>query len=281
MGTLVTDFLLIKPGALHRANGGYLLIDARKLLLSPFAWEALKRAIKAARDPHRAAGRGAGFGLISTQIARSRAHPARRARSCCSATGSSITCWPPHDPDFARLFKVQADFDDTIARSAENDRAYARADRLRRQGAWAEALRRGRRRPPHRRGRAAGRRPREAVDRDRPHRRYRARGRLLVEPGQAQGDDARRTWRAPSRSRSSAPTVCATGRRRRSRRGIVLVDTEGAKVGQINGAVGAAARLVSRSGGRAASRPACGWGRAASPTSSARSSSAGRCIPRA
>jgi predicted ATP-dependent protease len=47
MGTLVTDFLLIKPGALHRANGGYLLVDARRLLLSPFAWEALKRAIKA------------------------------------------------------------------------------------------------------------------------------------------------------------------------------------------------------------------------------------------
>ena len=46
MGTLVTDFLLIKPGALHRANGGYLLLDARKVLLSPFAWEALKRAIK-------------------------------------------------------------------------------------------------------------------------------------------------------------------------------------------------------------------------------------------
>ena len=42
-----TDFLLIKPGALHKANGGYLLVDARRLLLSPFAWEALKRAIKA------------------------------------------------------------------------------------------------------------------------------------------------------------------------------------------------------------------------------------------
>ena len=42
MGTLVTDFLLIKPGALHRANGGYLLLDARRLLLSPFAWEALE-----------------------------------------------------------------------------------------------------------------------------------------------------------------------------------------------------------------------------------------------
>ena len=47
MGTLVTDFLLIKPGALHKANGGYLLLDARKVLIQPFAWEALKRALKA------------------------------------------------------------------------------------------------------------------------------------------------------------------------------------------------------------------------------------------
>ena len=37
----------MKAGALHRANSGYLLVDARKLLLSPFAWEALKRALKA------------------------------------------------------------------------------------------------------------------------------------------------------------------------------------------------------------------------------------------
>ena len=65
MGTLVTDFLLIKPGALHKANGGYLLLDARRLLLSPFAWEALKRAIKAREirieQPMETAG------LISTQ----------------------------------------------------------------------------------------------------------------------------------------------------------------------------------------------------------------------
>src|SRR5262249_60169425 len=49
MGTLVTDFLLIKPGALHRANGGYLLLDVRKVLLSPFASHAVKRAIQ---TPH-------------------------------------------------------------------------------------------------------------------------------------------------------------------------------------------------------------------------------------
>ena len=37
MGTLVTDFTLIKGGALHRANGGYLILDAHKLLTQPHA----------------------------------------------------------------------------------------------------------------------------------------------------------------------------------------------------------------------------------------------------
>ena len=46
LGALVTDFTLIKPGALHRANGGYLLLDVRKVLTQPFAWEALKRALQ-------------------------------------------------------------------------------------------------------------------------------------------------------------------------------------------------------------------------------------------
>src|SRR5690606_10699132 len=45
-GALVTDFMLIKAGALHRANGGYLMLDALKLLQQPFAWEALKRALR-------------------------------------------------------------------------------------------------------------------------------------------------------------------------------------------------------------------------------------------
>jgi len=46
MGTLLTDFTLIKPGALHRANGGYLIIEARKLLSHMYAWEGLKQALR-------------------------------------------------------------------------------------------------------------------------------------------------------------------------------------------------------------------------------------------
>lgn len=46
MGALITDFMLIKPGKLHEANGGYLLLDAQKVLASPYAWEGLKRALQ-------------------------------------------------------------------------------------------------------------------------------------------------------------------------------------------------------------------------------------------
>jgi LonB-like, AAA domain/Lon-like LonC helical domain len=46
MGGMQTDFRMIRSGALHRANGGYLLLQARDVLVSPFAWDALKRALR-------------------------------------------------------------------------------------------------------------------------------------------------------------------------------------------------------------------------------------------
>ena len=45
MGALLTDFHMIRPGVLHRANGGYLIVDARKVLARPMAWEGLKQAL--------------------------------------------------------------------------------------------------------------------------------------------------------------------------------------------------------------------------------------------
>jgi lon-related putative ATP-dependent protease len=123
MGTLVTDFLLIKPGALHRANGGYLLIDARKLLLSPFAWEALKRMIKGREirieQPTEVSG------LISTQTLDPEPIPLD-VKVVLFGDRELYYLLARFDPDFSRLFKVQADFDDSIARSAENDIAFAR-----------------------------------------------------------------------------------------------------------------------------------------------------------
>ena len=123
MGALVTDFLLIKPGALHRANGGYLLIDARKLLLSPFAWEALKRTIKAREI--RIEQPAETMGLISTQTLDPEPIPLD-VKIVLFGDREVYYLLAAYDPDFRGLFKVQADFDDTIARSDENNLAYAR-----------------------------------------------------------------------------------------------------------------------------------------------------------
>jgi lon-related putative ATP-dependent protease len=123
MGTLVTDFLLIKPGALHKANGGYLLLDARRLLLSPFAWEALKRAIKAREI--RIEQPAETVGLVSTQTLDPAPIPLD-IKVVLFGDRELYYLLAAHDPDFSRLFKVQADFDDTINRSPENDNAYAR-----------------------------------------------------------------------------------------------------------------------------------------------------------
>jgi predicted ATP-dependent protease len=47
MGTVATDFTLIRPGALHKANGGFLIIEAEQVLEHPYAWQSLKRALRA------------------------------------------------------------------------------------------------------------------------------------------------------------------------------------------------------------------------------------------
>jgi lon-related putative ATP-dependent protease len=123
MGTLVTDFLLIRPGALHKANGGYLMVDARKLLLSPFAWESLKRALKAheirVEVPPEASGFAATQSLDADPIPLDIKVVLFGDRDLFYTLAAS-------DPDFPRIFKVQADFDDQIDRTEGNDMAYSR-----------------------------------------------------------------------------------------------------------------------------------------------------------
>jgi lon-related putative ATP-dependent protease len=123
MGALLTDFLLIKAGALHRANGGYLLIDARKLLMSPFAYEALKRTLKSRciviEPPSELTGLG------STQTLDPEPIPLE-VKVVLFGDRQIYYMLSQLDPDFDGLFKVQADFDDTIEWSDENNQAYSR-----------------------------------------------------------------------------------------------------------------------------------------------------------
>ncbi len=123
MGTLVTDFNLIKPGALHRANGGFLIIDARRVLMQPHAWEGLKRTLKSGQikieSPWQA------LGVVSTVSLEPEPAPLDvKVVLVGDRTLYYLLC--QHDPDFAGLFKVAADFDDRLDRSGENEQLYAR-----------------------------------------------------------------------------------------------------------------------------------------------------------
>ncbi len=123
MGTLVTNFTLIKPGALHRANGGYLVLDARQVLTEPFAWDALKRclhsqsiAITSLADR---------LSLASTISLEPDPIPLD-VRVVLIGDRQLHMLLLLLDPEFGELFKLQADFEDDLPRSPKNSRQLAR-----------------------------------------------------------------------------------------------------------------------------------------------------------
>jgi lon-related putative ATP-dependent protease len=122
MGSLVTDFTLVRSGALHRANGGYLLLDARKLLLQPYTWEGLKRALRARLINLESLGQV--LGLISTISLEPEPIPLD-AKVVLMGERLLYYLLCQYDPDFIELFKVAVDFEDELPRSKDNDLLYA------------------------------------------------------------------------------------------------------------------------------------------------------------
>jgi lon-related putative ATP-dependent protease len=122
-GALVTNFTLIRAGALHRANGGYLVLDARQLLTEVFAWDALKRCL----DTHEIRIHSAGerLSLISTQSLEPDPIPLD-VRVVLIGERILYYLLMAFDPDFPRLFKIEADFDDRMERSPESTLLFAR-----------------------------------------------------------------------------------------------------------------------------------------------------------
>jgi len=122
-GALVTDFTLIKPGALHRANGGYLVLDAMKVFSQPFSWDTLKRALRSGEI--RIETLAEKMSLVSTVSLEPEPIPLttkvvlvgdRRLYYMVSAA----------DPEFDELFKVAVDFDDRLDRTNTAVEQYAR-----------------------------------------------------------------------------------------------------------------------------------------------------------
>ena len=121
MGSLVTDFTMIKPGALHKANGGYLILDARKVLMQPYAWETLKRSLKSGEIRIESLERA--LSLISTSSLEPEPIPLDVK---VILLGDPIIYYllNMYDPEFPDFFKVAADFTGSVDRE-ENLTEYA------------------------------------------------------------------------------------------------------------------------------------------------------------
>ncbi len=122
MGTLMTDFRMIKAGALHKANGGYLILDARKLLTQSYSWEGLKRALQSGEVEIESLGQV--LSLISTVSLK----PAPIPLNLKIALVGDRTLYyllVQHDPEFLELFKVEADFESEIEWDSPNQARYA------------------------------------------------------------------------------------------------------------------------------------------------------------
>ncbi len=120
-GGMVTDFTLIRGGALHAANGGYLVLRARDLFLEPGSWEALKRAlVGGCVRPDDPATRGG----APTRSLDPEPIPLDLKVVLVGPPGVYYALHES-DEDFRTLFKVLADFDDRMERSPENEQEYA------------------------------------------------------------------------------------------------------------------------------------------------------------
>ena len=230
-GTLSTDFNLVRPGSLHRANGGYLLIDAFRLLRQPLAWDALKRALEA--GVIRIESLAMALGFASTITLEPEPIPLS-VKVVLFGERRLYYLLAAHDPDFSRHFKVLADFDEALDRTAEHQDLLARS--------VATIARRERLRPFEASAVAAliDEAARQAGDNKKLSTDVEHLGDLMREAAYLAGQDDQPVVRAADVAAARAAKVRRTDRFRERlqeamERDTILVDTTGAAVGQVNG----------------------------------------------
>jgi predicted ATP-dependent protease len=123
LGNLVTDFTLIQAGALHRANGGYLIVDARRLLQQPLAWDELKRTLRS--QVIRIESMGQALSLTATASLEPEPIPLE-VKVVLIGERYLYYLLSQLDPEFPELFKVAADFEEEYERTADGEQLYAR-----------------------------------------------------------------------------------------------------------------------------------------------------------
>ena len=120
-GSLVTHYQKICAGSLHKANGGYLILDAEKILNYPAVWEGLKRALQSSRieidSPY------SEFG-INTMTLKPEVIPLN-VKVILVGSRDIYYLLEEMDPEFNEMFRILADFDNYIPRNDESMRGFA------------------------------------------------------------------------------------------------------------------------------------------------------------
>lgn len=231
MGALLTDFSLIKPGALHRANGGYLILDAREVLLQPYAWEGLKRSLNSCQIKIESIGQM--LSVISTVSLEPEPIPLNVK---IALLGDRLLYYllSSLDPDFDELFKVQADFEEDMPRNNDNLKDYARL--------IATLVRRENLKPFHRSAvsQIIEHTSRLASDSEKISIRMRDVSDLLREADYWAGERESQIVEMEDIQKTIDAQIFRSDRlRERYQENIlrktILIDTEGVKVGQVNG----------------------------------------------
>jgi lon-related putative ATP-dependent protease len=216
---------------LHRANGGYLVLEARKVLAEPFAWEALKRALKAGNIAIESPGQS--LSLVATVSLEPEPIPLDLK---VVLIGERLIYYllSELDPEFPELFKIEADFDETMDRSSESEERFlgGLAERIQSAGlrpfavgAIAEVLRRA--------VRLAGDREKLSIE-------WRSVTDLLQEANHLAGRGTRELVSAEDVRKAVDQQIRRADRMREKsleaiRRNHVLIDCSGTRIGQING----------------------------------------------
>ncbi|HEY74823.1 MAG TPA: AAA family ATPase [Thermoflexia bacterium] len=229
MGAATTDFTMLKAGALHRANGGYLVLRARDVLSDPRAWGALKRALIDGQISLEEQGEG----LISPVTLDPEPIPLD-VKVVLVGSPSLYYYLYAVDEDFRDLFKVRADFSGDMERTPENEHLYALFIRAR---CEEEGLR-----PFDRTGvaRMVEYGSRLAADQNRLSVRFGEIANLLREANYWAGEAAREVVTGEDVERAIAEWTYRANRleeeiQRAVVEGMVLITTEGEVVGQVNG----------------------------------------------
>jgi lon-related putative ATP-dependent protease len=122
MGAQVTDFTMLKPGSLHRANGGYLMTEAYPVLTNPYVYDSLKRVIK--NREIRTDDVSELYGFISAAGIRPQPIPVN-LKVILLGWNEIYYLLQAYDPDFNKVFKIRADFDYEIDNNRQSILQYS------------------------------------------------------------------------------------------------------------------------------------------------------------